>query len=198
MCFTTYFTQKQIMKRSGPVEGQAAMMQKFLLYVMPLSLFVTGFFFPIGVLLYWFTNNLWTLGQQFFVLKTMPPGSSGAPSTAVGDAPGAEREARAPRPRAKPVRTTIGAGGVGAASSAGPDEDPRRRSGSTEDASVTAALAVHTDQEHSDGRQTRSAQPTAGTSADPSSTQARRRPGSRSGSAKSRKKGQQQARRRRR
>ena len=58
MCFTTYFTQKQIMKRSGPVEGQAAMVQKILLYVMPAGLFVSGFIFPIGVLLYWFTNNL--------------------------------------------------------------------------------------------------------------------------------------------
>ena len=53
MCITTFITQKQIMKRSGPVEGQAAMVQKFLLYGMPLSLFVSGFFFPIGVLLYW-------------------------------------------------------------------------------------------------------------------------------------------------
>ena len=32
MCFTTYFTQKQIMSRSGPVEGQAATVQKFMLY----------------------------------------------------------------------------------------------------------------------------------------------------------------------
>ena len=78
MCFTTYFTQKQIMARSGPVEGQAATVQKFMLYGMPLSLFVSGFFFPIGVLLYWFTNNLWTLGQQFFILRKMPPPGSDA------------------------------------------------------------------------------------------------------------------------
>jgi YidC/Oxa1 family membrane protein insertase len=32
MCATTFFTQKQIQKRSGPVEGQAAMVQKLLLY----------------------------------------------------------------------------------------------------------------------------------------------------------------------
>ena len=38
----------------------------------------TGFFFPIGVLLYWFTNNLWTLGQQFFILRKMPPPGSDA------------------------------------------------------------------------------------------------------------------------
>src|SRR3954469_16057131 len=58
MCVTTFFTQKQIMKRSGPVEGQAATVQRLMLYGMPLSLLVSGFFFPIGVLLYWFTNNL--------------------------------------------------------------------------------------------------------------------------------------------
>src|SRR3712207_883765 len=69
MCTTTYVTQKQTMKRSGPVEGQAATVQKLLLYGMPISLFVTGFFFPIGVLLYWLTNNLWTMGQQFFILR---------------------------------------------------------------------------------------------------------------------------------
>ena len=88
MCFTTFFTQKQIMTRSGPVEGQAATVQKLLLYGMPLSLFVSGFFFPIGVLLYWFTNNLWTLGQQFFILRKMPPpGSDAAKAKAAADKP---------------------------------------------------------------------------------------------------------------
>jgi YidC/Oxa1 family membrane protein insertase len=83
MCATTFFTQKQIQKRSGPVEGQAATVQKLLLYGMPISLFVSGFFFPIGVLVYWFTNNLWTLGQQFYILKKLPPPGSpaaGAPA----------------------------------------------------------------------------------------------------------------------
>jgi YidC/Oxa1 family membrane protein insertase len=73
MCFTTFYTQKQIQKRSGPVEGQAATVQKLLLYGMPISLFVSGFLFPILVLLYWTTNNLWTLGQQFYILKKLPP-----------------------------------------------------------------------------------------------------------------------------
>jgi YidC/Oxa1 family membrane protein insertase len=110
MCFTTYFTQKQIMKRSGPVEGQAAMVQKFLLYVMPASLFVSGFFFPIGVLLYWMTNNLWTLGQQFFVLRRMPPppGSAAAQAKADAEKPTIDPKALAPKPGAKPVRTKGG------------------------------------------------------------------------------------------
>jgi YidC/Oxa1 family membrane protein insertase len=107
MCATTYITQKQIMKRSGPVEGQAAMVQKFLLYVMPASLFVSGFFFPIGVLLYWMSNNLWTLGQQYFVLKRMPPppGSDAAKALAAAERAAIDPKALAPKPGAKPVRT---------------------------------------------------------------------------------------------
>lgn len=105
MCFTTYFTQKQIMKRSGPVEGQAAMVQKILLYVMPAGLFVSGFLFPIGVLLYWFTNNLWTLGQQFFILRKMPPpGSDAAKAKAAATKPAVDPKLLAPKPGAKPVR----------------------------------------------------------------------------------------------
>ena len=105
MCFTTFFTQKQIMKRSGPVEGQAAMVQKTLLYVMPAGLFVSGFLFPIGVLLYWFTNNLWTLGQQFFILRKMPPpGSDAAKAKAAAEKPAVDPKTLAPKPGDKPVR----------------------------------------------------------------------------------------------
>jgi YidC/Oxa1 family membrane protein insertase len=109
MCITTFTTQKQIMRRSGPVEGQAATVQKVMLYGMPLSLFVTGFFFPIGVLLYWTTNNLWTLGQQFFILRKMPPpGSDAAKAKAATEKPAIDPKTLAPKPGAKPVRTKPG------------------------------------------------------------------------------------------
>jgi len=109
MCVTTFFTQKQIMRRSGPVEGQAATVQRLMLYGMPLSLFVSGFFFPIGVLLYWFTNNLWTLGQQFFILRKMPPpGSPAALAKAAEGKPVVDPRTLAPKPGAKPVRPKPG------------------------------------------------------------------------------------------
>jgi len=109
MCCTTFFTQKQIMKRSGPVEGQAATVQKLMLYGMPLSLLASGFFFPIGVLLYWTTNNLWTLGQQFFILRKMPPpGSDAAKAKAAADKPAVDPRTLAPKPGAKPVRAKGG------------------------------------------------------------------------------------------
>jgi len=106
MCVTTFFTQKQIAKRSGPVEGQAATVQRLMLYGMPLSLFVSGFFFPIGVLIYWVTNNAWTFGQQFFILRKMPPpGSAAHKAKAEADKPAIDPRTLAPKPGAKPVRT---------------------------------------------------------------------------------------------
>jgi YidC/Oxa1 family membrane protein insertase len=37
---------------------------------------VSGVNFPIGVLLYWLTTNVWSMGQQFYVIRRMPaPGS---------------------------------------------------------------------------------------------------------------------------
>ena len=125
MCFTTFFTQKQIMSRSGPVEGQAATMQKFMLYGMPLSLFVSGFFFPIGVLLYWFTNNLWTLGQQFFILRKLPPpGSAAHKAKADADKPYVDPKTLAPKPGAKPVRSKPGRPATPAAPSPSPPAPP--------------------------------------------------------------------------
>jgi YidC/Oxa1 family membrane protein insertase len=105
------------MRRSGPVEGQAAMVQKLMLYGMPLSLLVSGFFFPIGVLLYWMTNNLWTLGQQFYILKKLPPpGSPAAKAKADAEKPAIDPKTLAPRPGAKPVRGKPGLPAAGTTS----------------------------------------------------------------------------------
>jgi YidC/Oxa1 family membrane protein insertase len=130
MCFTTYFTQKQIMARSGPVEGQAAMVQKMLLYVMPAGLFVSGFLFPIGVLLYWFTNNLWTLGQQFFILRKMPPpGSDAAKAKAAAEKPAVDPKTLAPKPGAKPVRPKGARPATPPATMPAPDATPSAEDG---------------------------------------------------------------------
>jgi YidC/Oxa1 family membrane protein insertase len=115
MCVTTFFTQKQIMKRSGPVEGQAATVQRLMVYGMPLSLFASGFFFPIGVLIYWVTNNAWTFGQQFFILRKMPPpGSPAALAKAAEGKPVVDPRTLAPKPGAKPVRPKPGRPAVAA------------------------------------------------------------------------------------
>ncbi len=100
MSVTTFITQKQIMRKSGPVEGQAAMVQKMMLYVIPVSLFVSGFFFPIGVLFYWFVNNLWSMAQQFYILHAHPVKIR--PDLTKADRPASDPKLLAPKPGAKP------------------------------------------------------------------------------------------------
>ncbi len=100
---TTFLTQRQIMARTGPVDPQQAIVQKVLLYGSPLMLAVFGFQFPIAVLLYWLTTNLWSMGQQFFVIKKMPPppaqGAGGrVPSTRSGAATATKNKAPQPAP----------------------------------------------------------------------------------------------------
>ena len=80
MSASTFTTQRQLMVKGMPKNnGQPNMMlqqQKILLYLFPIIFAVTGINFPVGVLLYWLTTNLWTMGQQFYVIKRNPtPGS---------------------------------------------------------------------------------------------------------------------------
>jgi len=80
MSLTTFTTQRQLMRKNMPesaLTGQFAMQQKVILYLMPIFFAISGVNFPIGVLLYWLTTNLWSMGQQFYVIRRMPaPGSA--------------------------------------------------------------------------------------------------------------------------
>ncbi len=80
MSATTFTTQRQLMVKGMPkMDSSNNMMlqqQKIMLYVFPVIFAVSGVNFPVGVLIYWSTTNLWTLGQQFYVIKRNPtPGS---------------------------------------------------------------------------------------------------------------------------
>ncbi len=80
MSATTFTTQRQLMRKNMPpsaLEGQFAQTQKIMLYALPLLFAVSGVNFPIGVLIYWLTTNIWSMGQQFYVIRRMPaPGSA--------------------------------------------------------------------------------------------------------------------------
>lgn len=79
MTATTFTTQRQLMSKNMPADalsGPYAQQQKMLLYVLPVAFGLGGVAFPIGVLLYWTTSNLWTMGQQFYVIRNNPaPGT---------------------------------------------------------------------------------------------------------------------------
>ena len=82
MIVSQFFTQLQIISKNLSPEaktGQAYQMQKIMLYILPFAFVFSGVFFPLGVVIYWFTSNLWTMGQQFLVIRNMPtPGSDAA------------------------------------------------------------------------------------------------------------------------
>ena len=91
-----------LVKRNQTVvpEGTAATIQKLTLYIFPIGVLASGliFNFPLGVLIYWFTSNLWTLGQQAYIIRFHPPETA-----AVGaGAATATAKALAPKPGAKP------------------------------------------------------------------------------------------------
>ncbi|WP_084125066.1 membrane protein insertase YidC [Demequina sp. NBRC 110054] len=79
MVATTFLTQRQLTQKNMPasaLEGPMAQQQKILLYVLPFIFVLSGPNFPVGVLIYWTTTNLWTMGQQFYVIRRNPtPGS---------------------------------------------------------------------------------------------------------------------------
>ncbi len=79
MSLTTFTTQRQLMMKNMPaaaLDNPFAQQQKIMLYVLPVVFAVSGVNFPIGVLLYWLTTNVWSMGQQFYVIRRMPaPGS---------------------------------------------------------------------------------------------------------------------------
>ena len=95
----------QMLARANAVttpEGTAATIQRVMIVVIPVGVLASGllFNFPLGVLLYWFTSNLWTLGQQAYIVRYHPHVPTEAqPVGAVG-------KTLAPKPGQRPVRTT--------------------------------------------------------------------------------------------
>lgn len=130
MVATTFLTSRQMILKTGwSQDPQQRMIQKLMLYGIPATLLFSGTFFPLGVVIYWVVNNLFSLGQQQWVLRKYPPpampgnGRAGGPKPGGGK-PGAGRPAPgkgkpgkgaqdavppvdgtklAPRPGAKPV-----------------------------------------------------------------------------------------------
>jgi YidC/Oxa1 family membrane protein insertase len=108
MTATTFLTQRQLMSKNMPADamtGQYAQQQKMLLYVLPVVFAVGGIAFPIGVLFYWTTSNLWTMCQQFYVIRNNPaPGTPAAKAKQDRDAEKRKRKGL-PDP-ATPIDTT--------------------------------------------------------------------------------------------
>jgi YidC/Oxa1 family membrane protein insertase len=74
-----FITQKQLMSKNMTPEamtGPMAQQQKMMLYLFPAMYLFMGIVIQVGVLIYWVTSNLWTLGQQYLLIRNNPtPGT---------------------------------------------------------------------------------------------------------------------------
>jgi len=81
MSVTQWYTMAQLSMKNMPESAKSAdnpamRSQRMMMTIMPIFFAFTGVQFQIGVLVYWVTTNLWTMGQQFFTIRKMPaPGS---------------------------------------------------------------------------------------------------------------------------
>jgi YidC/Oxa1 family membrane protein insertase len=99
MITTTYLTQRQMIKKTGwNSDPQQRMIQKFMLYGIPFFTLTSGWYFPIGVIIYWVTNNAITLGQQYWVLHKYPPPPSAVKTTPYKAGSGAKKAVEAKQP----------------------------------------------------------------------------------------------------
>ncbi|GGK93263.1 membrane protein insertase YidC [Mangrovihabitans endophyticus] len=102
MMTTTYLTSRQMILKTGWAEDpQQKMIQRLMLYGIPLSLLVSGSLFPIGVVIYWVTNNLFTLGQQQWVLRKYPPPQMAGAKTAAARGASSNGKGAPAKPSAK-------------------------------------------------------------------------------------------------
>lgn len=99
----THFTARLSVNRqisTNPAgTPQSAFMQKITLYVFPLGVLVFGGALPVGLLLYWLSNNGWTLGQQHFVFQRIDKEEEAKKVEAVE-----QRAALAPKVGQKPTQ----------------------------------------------------------------------------------------------
>lgn len=75
MGVTQFLSQRQLTMKNMPpsaLEGPMGQTQKIMLYAMPPIFAISGVAFPLGVLFYWFVSNIWSMVQQYYVIRRMP------------------------------------------------------------------------------------------------------------------------------
>ena len=91
---TTFMTVRQSAKRglmqTGAVDpdNPMAASQKYMQYIVPFFS-LTGLYWQYGLVLYWVTTNLWTLGQQYFMFRNWEPIGTAAASATDSPSTGA-------------------------------------------------------------------------------------------------------------
>ena len=105
--------------------------QRRLMLLLPVVFIVFLYRFPAGLLVYWITTNLWTIGQQLLIRRYMG-GTAGPPGK---PAPGASTDGKAASPRGggmkgEPALAGVGSGRAGATEprqASPPPRPPRKK-----------------------------------------------------------------------
>ncbi len=98
----TYFNSRASVARQSAeaaANPQTAMMNKLALYAFPFGVVAGGPFLPLAIIFYWFSNNIWTFGQQHYVFRMIEKEEEAQKQEAIQ-----RRAANAPAPGAKPKR----------------------------------------------------------------------------------------------
>ncbi|MBV1852231.1 membrane protein insertase YidC [Catellatospora sp. NEAU-YM18] len=104
MIATTYMTSRQMILKTGWSEDPTQKtMQKLMLYGIPATLIISAVAFPLGLIIYWTTTNLFSLGQQMWVLKKYPPPKMGGKVEPKQPVDPEVAKALAPKVGAKPT-----------------------------------------------------------------------------------------------
>jgi YidC/Oxa1 family membrane protein insertase len=113
---TTFMTVRQSAKRglmqtNVDPDNPMAGMQKYMMYIVPFFS-LTGLYWQYGLVLYWVTTNLWTLGQQFFMFRGWTAEDAQAASATAAASGGAARATTqsSARPASGAAKTAAGSG----------------------------------------------------------------------------------------
>jgi YidC/Oxa1 family membrane protein insertase len=99
--------------------------QQRIMYALPFVFATFIVNFPAGLIVYWITTNVWTIGQQLLVRKLYPkPEPIGPREDADGGGP-ARGKPVSPQP--SPAGAAVAASGSGGGGSAKPPPSPRKR-----------------------------------------------------------------------
>ena len=109
---TTFMTVRQSAKRglmqtNVDPDNPMAGMQKYMMYIVPFFS-LTGLYWQYGLVLYWVTTNLWTLGQQFFMFRNWTAEDAQAAAATAAASGGAARATRASDVRRREARGRFG------------------------------------------------------------------------------------------
>ena len=144
---TTFLTMKQSQRRGmlnqappdpdQPGAAAAQAMSKNMMYIAPFFA-LSGLYWQFGLVIYWVTTNVWTLGQQHFLFRKLPvvgsatvgesavQAASGSSAAAKSGTSSTSAKAAAARP-ARPARPASSAAASKSASGSATTQAPRAK-----------------------------------------------------------------------